>query len=201
MPVLVNAYALYDGKSGIYVGNQIPTPIISLNCERLQAYAPRPVWLKRLLAPGDGTVWLYEPTFNPTSDELLDTNILQGLWVEQDSGDTMIDVTTVAVFQAACDACCGAVQALMTSTYNGNPPAVVGPTLNTFCIYSVDDGSAGAHDAFAAKYVGQFVGVAVMRSNFSQLSHYTLQSYWSQAQMTAILQGTDTLNNSGVCAS
>lgn len=201
MPNLVNAYVLYDGKSGIYVGNQTPTPIISLNCERLQAYSPRPVWLKRLLAPGDGTVWLYEPTFNPTSDELLDTNILQGLWIEQDSSDVMIDVTTVAVFQAACDACCGAVPALMTSTYSGNPPAVTGPTLNTFCIYRVDDGSAGAHDDFAADYVGQFVGIAQLRSNFSQLSHYTIQSYWSLAQMQALMQNTDVVNNSGVCAS
>ncbi len=199
MPNLVNAYVLYDGTSGIYVGNQTPAPVISINCERLQAYSPRPVWLLRMLAPGDGTVILYEPTFNPSSEQALDPNTLAGLWIEQDGKDTMIDVTTVAVFQAACDACCGGVPAIMTSNYNGNPTQFTGPTLNTLCIYSVDDGSAGAHDNFAARYVGQYVGKAVMRSNFSQLSHYTITTYWTST--TFPVQGTDTVNNTGVCAS
>jgi hypothetical protein len=199
MPNLVNAYVLYDGTSGIYVGNDIPAKVISINCERLQAYSPRPVWLKRFLAPGDGTVILYESTFNPNSDELADPNILTGLWIEQDGKDTMIDVTTVAVFQAACDACCGAVPAIMTSNYNGNPTQFAGPTLNTLCIYRADDGSAGAHDDFADDYVGQFVGIAQLRSNFSFLSHYTITTYWTST--TFPLQGTDTVNNTGVCAS
>lgn len=201
MPNLVNAYVLYDGTSSIYVGNQSPAVVISINCERLQSYSPRPVWLKRLFAPGDGTVVLYEPTFNPTSDELLDPNILTGLWIEQDNQDTMIDVTTVAVFQAACDACCGAVPAIMTSNYNGNPTAMAPLTTNTFCIYRADDGSAGAHDDFADDYVGQFVGIAQLRSNFSFLSHYTVVTYNTLAQMQALMQGSDLVNNSGVCAS
>ena len=201
MPNLVNAYVLYDGTSSNYVGNQTPAVVISINCERLQSYSPRPVWLKRLFAPGDGIVVLYEPTFNPTSDELLDPNILTGLWIEQDGQDVMIDVTTIAVFQSACDACCGAVPAIMDNRYGGNPTAMAPLTTNTFCIYRADDGSAGAHDAFADDYVGNFVGIAQLRSNFSFLSHYTITTYFSQAQFTALLIGTDTLGQATACSS
>lgn len=200
MPNLVNAYVLYNGTTGIYVGNDIPATTISINCERLQAFSPRPVWLKRMLAPGDGTTILYEPTFNPTSDELLDTNTLVGFWIEQDDQDVMIDVTTLAAFQEACDACCGEVPTIITSIYSGAPPAFTPLTLNTFCIYRYDSGSAGDHDAFADDYAGNFVGIAQLRSNFSNTSHYTIQSNYTFEQFSKLLIGTDTIYN-GACGS
>lgn len=198
MANLVNAYVLYNGTTGIYVGNDSPAPTISINCERLRAFSPRQVWLKRFLAPGDGTTILYEPTFNPTSQELLDPNTLVGFWIEQDGMDVMIDVTTAAAFQEACDACCGDTPTIIASTYNGNPTQFTPLTLNTICVYSFDDGSAGAHDAFAAKYVGKYVGKAVMRSNFSGLSHYTLTTYFTYLTFPKI--GTDTVYD-GACGS
>ena len=202
MPNLVNAYVIYNGTQNQFVGDDYVT--ISINCERLQAFSPRPVWLKRFLAPGDGTVILYEPTFNPTSDELLDSNILQGFWIEQDGYDVMIDVTTQAAFQNACDACCGTVPTIIASNWNGNVPDFVASTLNTYCIYRIDDGSQSAHNNFAWAYSGKYINTAVMRSNFSNTSHYTIQSYFSLAQMKAILQSsggvTDTIYV-GACAS
>ena len=200
MPNLVNAYVLYNATTDIYVGNDVPSPTVSINCERLQAYSPRPVWLLRQLAPGDGTVILYEPTFNPSSEELLDSNTLQGMFIIQDDQSIIIDVTTVAAFQAACDACCGEVPTIIANNYGGNPTPFTPLTLNTFCIYRFDNGSAGAHDAFAADYVGQYVGTAVMRSNFSNTSHYTIQSYWSLQQFQKLLIGSDTIYT-GACSS
>lgn len=198
MPNLVNAYVIYNGTTNEFVGDNGVT--ISINCERLAAFSPRPVWLKRLLAPGDGTIILYEPTFNPTSDELLDTNTLQGFWIEQDGMDVMIDVTTQAAFQTACDACCGTVPTIIANNYAGNTPDFTPLTLNTFCIYRFDNGSAGAHDAFAWAYTGQYIGTAVMRSNFSNVSHYTIRSYWTLLQWASILQGTDVIY-AGTCGS
>lgn len=200
MPKLVNAYVLYNGTTGIYVGNDIPAVTISINCERLQAFSPRPVWLKRMLAPGDGTVILYEPTFNPTSDELLDANTLVGMWIEQDQQDVMIDVTTVAAFQAACDACCGTVPTIIANTYGGNPTPFTPLTTNTFCIYRFDSGSAGDHNNFADDYVGQYIGTAVMRSNFSNVSHYTITTFWNLEQFTRLLISGDTIY-AGACSS
>lgn len=197
---LVNAYVLYNGTTGIYVGNDAPSPVISINCERLQSYSPRPVWLTRVLAPGDGTVILYQPTFNPTSQQLLDPNTLTGMWIEVDGQDVMIDVTTVNVFMAACDACCGAVPAIMTSNYSGAPTAFTPLTLNTLCIYRLDDGSAGAHDAFADDYVGRFVGIAFLRSSLSNTSHYQIQSYYTYTEWLGLVLGTDTVY-SGACSS
>jgi hypothetical protein len=201
MPNLITAYVIYNGTTGIYVGNDLSPVMITINCERLQAFSPRQVWLKRFMAPGDGTVILYEPTFNPTSDELLDTNIIPGYWIEQDNQDVMVDVTTLNAFQSACDACCGTVPNVVASNYNGTPPQFTAPTLTSLCIYRADDGSAGAHDAFAAAYVGLFVGTAVMRSNFSFLSHYTITTYYTSAQFASYLQGSDTIGQSVACSS
>lgn len=198
MSNLVNAYVIYDGTTNRFVGDDYVT--ISINCDRLNSFSPRPVWLKRFLAPGDGTTILYEPTFSPTSDELLDSNILQGFWIEQDGQDVMIDVTTQAAFQTACDACCGTVPTIIASLYNGNVPDFSLLTLNSFCIYRLDDGSAGAHDDFAWDYTGKYIGTAQLRSNFSNTSHYTIKSFYTLAQMKALLVGTDTIY-AGVCGS
>jgi hypothetical protein len=198
--MLVNAYVIYNGTTAQYVGDQGVT--ISINCERLRSYSPRAVWLKRTLAPGDGTIILYEPTFNPTSDELLDPNIVPGMWIEVDGQDTMIDVLnqSVSAFQQACDACCGAVPTIIANQYAGNVTAFSPLALNSLCIYRFDDGSAGAHDAFAFDYTGLFVGSAQLRSNFSGLSHYTIQSYYTLAQFMGIVLLSDVVYP-GPCAS
>lgn len=196
MANLVQAYVLYNGTTGQYVGDSGLT--ITMNCERVRAFSPRPVWLKRFLAPGDGTAVLYEPTFNPSSAELLDTNTLQGFWIEQDGQDIMIDITTVNAFQNACNACCGSVPTVIANTYAGAPTAFSALSVTTLCIYRFDNGSAGAHDQFAFDYVGQFIGSIVMRSNFSGVSHYIVNTYWTLANFPLI--GTDT-SYIGTCAS
>lgn len=191
MPNLVNAYVLYNGTTGQYVGGEGQT--ISINCERLQAFSPRPVWLKRFLAPGDGTVILYEPTFYPTSAELLDSNTLLGYWLEQDQQDVMIDATTLTAFQTACDACCGEVPAIITNRYGGSPTAFTPPTATTYCLTRTDSGSAGDHDAAAAAYVGQYIGTMRLTSNVSGTSLYQFESY-----TTPIALGDDVIT-SGAC--
>ena len=198
--MLVNAYVIFNATTNVYVGDQ--GIVITINCERLQAYSPRPCWLVRQMAPGDGTVILYEPTFKPTSDQLLDTNTLSGMMIEQDGQDVLIDVANqlTSNFQAACDACCGSVPTIIANSYGGLAPAFTPLSITPFCIYRFDDGSAGAHDAFAADYAGQFVGTAIMRSNVSGLSHYTINSYWTLAQWANKLLGSDTIYL-GVCAS
>jgi hypothetical protein len=198
MANLINVNVIYNGTTGIFVGDESPRPTISVNCERINAWSPRPVWLKRQAAPGDGTVLLYEPTFNPTSDELLDENILQGFWIEQDGQDVMIDAVSVAAFQEACTACCGDVPTIVTPFYASGIPAYTPNTLKSICIYRFDDGSAKAHNAFAWDYTGLYVGKVQLRSNFSGVSHYTLQTYFSH--LTFPVKGTDVIYQ-GACSS
>ena len=195
MAILVNAYVIFNGTTNEFVGDSYVT--ISINCERLQAYSPRPVWLKRILSPGDGTTILYEPTFSPSSDELLDSNTLQGFWIEQADQDPMIDVTTQAAFQASC---LTGSPALLPSRWNGNVPDFTAPTLSYYCIYRLDDGSQSAHNDFAWAYASNYVGLAQLRSNFSNTSHYTIQSFWSLAKMQSLLVGSDTIY-AGACSS
>lgn len=189
MPNLVNAYVIYNGTNDQYVGGQGIT--ISINCERLQAFSPRPVWLTRILAPGDGTIILYEPTFAPTSQQLLDPNIIPGFWIEQDGQDVMIDVTTIAAFQQACDACCGSVPTIIANNYAGNVPSFVPLAAFFYCVTRADDGSAGAHDAVAADYVSLYINTMRLKSNTSGISVYTFQSFYLVSQLPAI--GTDVI--------
>lgn len=193
---LVNAYVLFNSTTDQYVGDRGMT--ITLNCDKLNAFSPRPVWLKRFVGPGDGTIVLYEITFNPSSAEILDPNILSGFMIQQEDQTVMIDITSANILQAACDACCGGSTTVLANNYAGAPTAFAPPTLTTLCIYRFDDGSAGAHDDFAADYVGQFVGTAQVRSNFSGVSHYTLTTYWTLLNFP--LQYPDTIY-AGACGS
>ena len=131
---------------------------------------------------------------------MLDPNILQGFWIEQDGLNVMIDVTTQAAFQTACDACCGTVPDIIANNYGGNVTDFAPLTLNSLCIYRFDDGSAGAHDAFAWDYTGKYVGKAQLRSNFSNTSHYTIKSYYTYTQWKGLVVGTDVVY-SGACSS
>jgi hypothetical protein len=199
MATLVYAYVIYNGTQGTYVGDGTT---ITINCERLQSYSPRPVWLVRELAPGDGTIVLYVPTFYPSSDQILDPNTLTGLWVEVDGQDVMIDVLNQdpTLFNTACNACCGSVPTIITPEYGLAVPAFAPLTLNTLCIFSTDDGSAKAHDNFAARYVGLYIGYARMRSNFSLVSHYQITTYYTLAQFQTMLLSGDTAF-AGACES
>jgi hypothetical protein len=196
MSNLVNAYVIYNGTTNEFVGNNGQT--VSINGDRLQAYSPRPVWLKRVLAAGDGTVVQYTPTFAPTSEELLDANTLTGLWIEQDFQDVMIDVTSVVAFQTAVNATPGTVPDIIDNRYGGNTPLFSSLTFNTFCVTRTDGGTAAAHYDFALDYGMNIVGNVRLRSNISNVSKYTVNSLWTLAQFTTKLKGTDTVAN-GVC--
>lgn len=197
MPNLVNAYVVYNGTTNEFVGHEGTT--VSINCERLQSFSPRPVWLKRVLAPGDGTKTLFVPTFAPTSAELLDVNTIAGFWIRQDGQDVMIDVTTKEAFQTACDACCGTVPDIIASVYSGNVPTFVSLQTNTFCVTRTDDGSGQAVNDFVWDYGRDTIGKVKIRSNVSNVSKYTVQSLWTLAQFTKILKGTDTVV-AGACS-
>lgn len=195
MPNLVNAYVIYDGTTNTYVGDQGIQ--ISINCERLQAYSPRPVWLKRDQAPGDPTDIIYTPTFAPSSVELLNVNTIPGFWIEQDGKDTMVDVTTIAAFQSACDACCGTVPAIIANNYGGNVPGFTVPTLNTFCVFRLDNGGVNDVNQFSLDYQPQILaGSVLFRSHITGVSHFQVQSYFT----TLVAIGSDSVSN-GVCAS
>lgn len=192
----VNAYVIYDGTAHRYVGDQNTT--ITINCDRLNAFSPRRVWLLRELAPGDGTTIIYTSTFSPTSMQVLDSNTLQGYWIEQDGKDAMIDISVLASLTDACNACCGSVPTVATRYYTTGIPSFNPLTLNTFCILRLDDGTAQSHGNIALDYLTQIVGGAILISHITGTSHYQIKSFYSLSQLKPI--GGDIIN-SGACGS
>jgi len=168
---LTPAYALY--KAPHFTGYD-SNNLISVNSDRLQAFTPRPAWIKRYLVPGQNQIQ-YLLTFEPSSADLLDPNILTGVYIEQDGEGVVIDCISVANAQNAFNG-----TGSLTPQYIGQPggiPLFITPTALAYCISRADDGSASAHGLVSQAYVGQYYGNARLRSNISGISHYTIFSF------------------------
>jgi hypothetical protein len=186
------AYVLYNGTSGSYVGDQ--NIQININCDRMRAYSPRPVWLKRRLMPGDGTQIQYLPTFNATDPEI-DSNTLVGFAIEVDGQDTIIDIVTWQALITACNCpdCVDGFGNLVTRLYTYGVPAFTTPTALFYCVTRADDGSLYAHSRVATDYTTSMIGNVQVVSNISGVSIYRIQSYYTISQLLALAVGTDVI--------
>jgi hypothetical protein len=182
---LATAYVVYDGTSGTYEGG---LKTISINCDRLRAYSPRVAWLKRRLMPGDGTQIQYLPTFE-TNDPEVDINSIRCFAIEVDGQDTFIDIASMDALTNACNCpdCNSPNGNVITRLYTSGIPQFVPPTLNTFCLTRLDDGSLYAHRKVTMDYTGRYIGNMTMTSHNSNTSIYTFQSFYSLAQLTPVL--------------
>lgn len=183
----VSAYIIYDGTSGTYVGNQNKT--IQINCDRLRAYSPRPVWLLRRLMPGDGTQIQHLLTFEPSSAEIGDSNTLQGFAIEVDGQDTMIDISSADAMINLCDCpdCVDPITNVVPRFYTLGITSFVAPTLNTLCVTRSDDGSGYAHDKMVMDYTGRYIGIVRLKSNVSGVSVYELHSFYTVTTLIPVL--------------
>lgn len=169
--ILTAAYALY--KAPHFTGYDANN-LITINADLIGAFTPRPAWIKRYLVPGQNQIQ-YLLTFEPSSADLLDPNILTGVYVEQNGVGVVIDCISVANAENAFNG-----TGNLTTTYIGQPggiPLFTTPTAIAYCISRADDGSASAHGLVSQAYVGQYVGNVRLRSNISGISHYTVFSY------------------------
>lgn len=192
--MLVQAYVIYNGSSNTYVNDG---STVTINCDRINAYSPRPCWLQRWLPAGDGTDTIYQLTFDLSSAEQTQygTNLIQGLAIEQDGQLIMVDVLDVATFLNGCDACCGGSTGQMTRFYSSGIPAFTSPTEAIYCITRADDGSAYAANTLADDYVGQFHGNIKVRSSISGTTRYQVTSFTGYPP---VAQGSDIVA-SGAC--
>lgn len=177
---LFQATAIY--KANHYVFDQPNVRVIDFNAPRIGGFSPRNAWLLRYIVPGQNQVQ-YLLTFEPSSEQLLDTNTLQGLYVEQDGLGVMVDCISVANFNAVAN---GTVAGL-TPRY-GTAPAFVTPEALYWCITRSDDGTATDHSIATTDYVGQYIGNMRMVSNISGVTTYRMLAYG-----TPIAIGSDVL--------
>lgn len=145
--------------------------LVSINADRVQALTPRPAWIKRYLVPGQNQVQ-YLLTFEPSSADLLDPNLLQGVYLEQDGLGFVIDSISVANTNDALNGV-GSI----TQRYGAGIPLFTTPTAVAYCLVRADDGSAYAHGQVSTQYVTQYYGNVRLRSNVSGISHYILFSF------------------------
>lgn len=166
---LFQATAIY--KATHYVFDDVNTRVIDFNAPRIQGFSPRNVWLLRQIIPGQNQIQ-YLLTFEPSSEQLLDSNTLQGLYVEQDGMGVMIDCISIANFNAVANGTLGGI----TPRY-GAPPAFTSPTPLYYCVTRSDDGTGFDHDTFVMDYVGQMIGNVRLTSNVTGVSIYRFQAY------------------------
>jgi len=166
---LFQATAIY--KATHYVFDDANSRVIDFNAPRIQGFSPRNVWLLRQIIPGQNQVQ-YLLTFEPSSEQLLDTNTLQGLYVEQDGLGVMIDCISIANFNAVANGTLGGI----TPRY-GTPPAFQTPEALYWCITRSDDGTGFEHDQVVMQYVGQYIGNIRLVSNVTGVSVYRMLAY------------------------
>ena len=166
---IISAVALY--KATHFTGYDGDNTI-GINVSKLQGYSPRYAYIKRYLVQGQNQIQ-YLLTFNASSADLLDPNILQGVYVEVSGEGVVVDCFSIADFISTADG----NQANLTRRYSGGIPAFVTPTPTIYFIRRLDDGSAFAHDNVVTDYVTQYVGNVKMVSHLTGTSVYTISSY------------------------
>lgn len=158
--------------------------VISINADLVQAFTPRPGWLKRYLVPGQNQIQ-YLLTFEPSSADLADPNLLTGVYIEQNGQGVLVDSISVANLTGALNGTGSVIQ-----TYAGGIPLFTTPTAIAYCLSRADNGSADAHGLVSQAYVNQYVGNVRLRSNISGISHYILFSYTFPIAQLCPIPGT-----------
>lgn len=167
---LFSATAIY--KDGRYTFNEADN-VIDINSSALGAFTPRNVWVLRNIIPGQNQVQ-YNITFAPTSDQLADSNTIQGLYVEQGPEGVegvVIDCISIANFNTVANS-----GGSITARY-GTPPAFTNPSALWYCVTRSDAGTGYAHDRVVTDYVDQYIGNVRLKTNTSGVSVYTFQAY------------------------
>ena len=165
---IISGYALYKAThfTGFDNDNQI-----GINVSKLQGFSPRYAWVKRYLVPGQNQIQ-FLLTFGPSSAEVTDPNILQGVYIEISGEGVVIDCISVDNFIAAADGL-----GTITRRYAAGVPAFVSPTPTCYIIARLDDASGSAHNQVVMDYVGQYIGSVQFVSHVTGTSLYKVLSY------------------------
>jgi hypothetical protein len=177
MPRLISAYAIFDGQSGVVLED---SPIVTINCDDLAAYSPRPCAIKRNLAPGFGVQVNTQITFDVCDPEI-DSNTLFGYAVAIDGKTIVLDVSGgVNAIVSACNACCDdEVPAVLSRSYTSGVPSFSAPAPTTYTLTRMDDGQPYDIQQATLDYLSQYFPGTFRHTGWqvSGVSTYTFQSY------------------------
>jgi hypothetical protein len=180
MPRLINAHLIFDGLTSQVAYDY---PLIQINCENLGAYAPRPVVVKRRVAPGFGVQDNNTLTFDLCDPEI-DENSLFGYAVTQVNGDgtgrlVVVDATSAEAIVTACNACCDDAAETVTGIYTSGIPVMEDLSLTTYTLTRMDDGQPYDIQQATLDYLGQYFPGTFRHTGWqvSGVSTYTFQSF------------------------
>ena len=164
---MIPAYAIYKDTHLINLEE------IGINVSKIQGYSPRVCWIKRYVVAGQNQVQALL-TFEVSSADQLDPNLLQGLYLEIGDKGVVIDCISIDNFLNAADG----ISNISPRYYgNGGIPAFTAPTPTCYTITRLDDASAFAHGVVSTDYVSQYFGNVSMYSHITGTSIYKVQSY------------------------
>lgn len=175
---IISGYAIYKAT---HLSN---LEEIGINVSKLQGFSPRYAYVKRYLVPGQNQVQALL-TFEPTSDELLDPNTLQGVYVEVSGEGVVIDCISIDNFIAAADG-----TSTITRRYSGGYPAFTSPTPSCYTVTRLDDGTGFAHDVVVTDYVGQYIGSVKLVNHVTGTGTYQMSSYFRPRPVKGDVIGT-----------
>lgn len=164
---MISAYAIYKDTHLLNLEE------IGINVSKIQGYSPRVCWVKRYVVPGQNQVQSLL-TFEVTSADQLDPNLLQGLYLEIGEKGVVIDCISIDNFIGAADGTNN-----ITTRYfgNGGIPAFTAPTPTCYTITRIDDASSFAHSVVTMDYVTQYFGNVTFYSHITGTSIYKVNSY------------------------
>lgn len=166
--LILQAYALYKAThfTGFDNNNQIGIEVF-----RLQGFSPRYAWVKRYLVPGQNQVQ-YLLTFEPSSAEVTDANVIQGVYIEIDGQGVVIDCISCDNFTAAANG-----TGTITRRYAAGVTAFTTPTPACYTVSRIDDGSVSAANQVVMDYVTQYIGNVEPVSSVTGTSTYRLYAF------------------------
>jgi len=144
---------------------------IGANISKLQAFSPRPCWVKRQIVAGQNQVQTLL-TFDVSSADQLDPNLLQGVYIEISGQGVVVDCISIDNFITAADGL-----GTITRRYASGIPAFVSPTPSCYTISRLDDASGYAHDTVVMDYIGQYAGNVIFYSHITGTSIYKVTAY------------------------
>lgn len=162
---IISAFAIYKATHLVNLEE------IGINVSKLQGFSPRNAWVRRYIVPGQNQVQSLL-TFEVNSVDVLDANLLQGVYLEVSGEGVVIDCISIDNFIAAADG-----TGTITQRYAAGIPAFVSPGPSTYCLVRADDGSVSAHSDVCTDYVQQYFGPMILRHQVSGVSYYQFQSF------------------------
>lgn len=190
MPRLIQATAIYDGVSAQVLYD---LPVVTINADDISAYSPRPVVIKRRIAPGSQGVNVNATLTFDICDPEIDSNSLWGVAVTQHGKTIVLDVLSVEALIEAANACCDDETGVLPGFYTSGIAQIADLTLVKWEIVREDDGTPFAFQQVSLDYLGQYIGGTLYHGGYNPSTGESTYYFSTSPDFTVVAVGGDTV--------